>query len=135
MLRLPIVRVNRRTAESSACDPSCCCFSPARNGSPLSAEFSWCPNRRDQQESSRRQYHRFRRYAEVLEEIRAYLREQPLEKADLQRLCYRQRVPADFDVAQITWHPDYDLAYYGQLARWRCSRSRKSGRELSVQTF
>jgi hypothetical protein len=71
-----------------------------------------------QAELARRQHQRFGRYAEVFEEIRAYLQEQPLEKADLQRLCDRARVPADFDVAQITWHPDYDLAYYRQLTRW-----------------
>jgi hypothetical protein len=71
-----------------------------------------------QAELARRQHQRFGRYAEVFEEIRTYLQEQPLEKADLQRLCDRARVPADFDVAQITWHPDYDLAYYRQLARW-----------------
>jgi hypothetical protein len=35
----------------------------------------------------------------------------------LSRLCWRQGLPGDFDVAQITWRPDYDPYYHEQLTK------------------
>ena len=45
----------------------------------------------------------------------------PLRRCDfydeLQRMCSEMHVPGDFDVAQISWRPDYDPFFYRQLAR------------------
>ena len=38
-----------------------------------------------------------------------------MEKSELERLAVEEGVPADFDVAQINWKPDYDPFYYQQL--------------------
>jgi hypothetical protein len=62
-------------------------------------------------------HHRFGRYADLFDQIREHIDQQPIEKGDLQRICDRCRVPSDFDVTQITWRPDYDLLYYRRLAR------------------
>jgi len=32
-------------------------------------------------------------------------------------VCSELRIPGDFDVAQISWRPDYDPFFYRQLAR------------------
>ena len=32
-------------------------------------------------------------------------------------MCSELRIPGDFDVAQISWRPDYDPFFYRQLAR------------------
>jgi hypothetical protein len=71
-----------------------------------------------QAESAIRLHHRFGRFADLFDQIREHIDQQPIEKGDLQRICDRCRVPSDFDVTQITWRPDYDLLYYRQLARW-----------------
>jgi hypothetical protein len=36
---------------------------------------------------------------------------------DLEHMCSELRIPGDFDVAQISWRPDYDPFFYRQLAR------------------
>ncbi len=41
----------------------------------------------------------------------------PIERGDLQKLCARLGMPGDFDVALITWKPDYDAFFYKQLCR------------------
>jgi hypothetical protein len=76
------------------------------------------PDLDQQAESAVKLHHRFGRYADLFDQIREHIDQQPIEKGDLQRLCDRCRVPSDFDVTQITWRPDYDLLYYRQLARW-----------------
>jgi len=43
------------------------------------------------------------------------LEQTPLEKSELERLAVEEGVPADFDVAQINWKPDYDPFYYQHL--------------------
>ena len=65
--------------------------------------------------------HRFGQFAEALDQIRARIESTPVERADLQKLCAALGIPGDFDVAQITWKPDYDAFYYRQL----CRRSRR----------
>jgi hypothetical protein len=32
-------------------------------------------------------------------------------------MCSEMRIPGEFDVAQISWRPDYDLFFYRQLLR------------------
>ena len=41
--------------------------------------------------------------------------DQEIEKAELQRMCGELRIPNDFDIAQISWRPDYDQFFYDQL--------------------
>ena len=72
----------------------------------------------EQVDQARKKHQRFGKYAPAIEEIRAFLQRQPLERADLQRTCDHYGIPGDFDVTQITWAPDYDPAFYKQLARW-----------------
>ena len=35
----------------------------------------------------------------------------------MSRLCWNLGLPGDFDVAQITWRPDYDSYYHEQLTK------------------
>jgi hypothetical protein len=44
------------------------------------------------------------------------VQEIPTERNELQRLSWNLGLPGDFDVAQITWKPDYDAWYYEQLS-------------------
>jgi hypothetical protein len=71
----------------------------------------------EQVAEARRLYHRFGEFAEALEQIRARLESVPIERGDLQKLCARLGMPGDFDVALITWKPDYDAFFYKQLCR------------------
>lgn len=41
----------------------------------------------------------------------------PVERTALQQMCDNLGIPGDFDVAQITWRPDYDAFFYRQLCR------------------
>ncbi len=68
-------------------------------------------------EKARRAFHRFGQYSNALEQIRADIAKAPVEKKELQRICDTLGIPADFDVAQITWRPDYDPFFYQQLSR------------------
>jgi hypothetical protein len=54
----------------------------------------------------------------------AHVEEIPTECDELRQLCWNQGLPGDFDVAQITWRPDYDAYYHEQLnqrAHARCT--------------
>jgi hypothetical protein len=62
-------------------------------------------------------FHRFGKYSDALEQIRSDIAKAPIEKSELQRICGRLGIPGDFDVAQITWQPDYDPFFYQQLSR------------------
>lgn len=68
-------------------------------------------------EKARRAFHRFGQYSDALERIRADIAKAPIEKRELQRICGALGVPSDFDIAQITWRPDYDPFFYQQLSR------------------
>ena len=71
----------------------------------------------EQVAEARRLHHRFGEFAEALDQIRASLESVPIERGDLQKLCARLGMPGDFDVALITWKPDYDAFFYKQLSR------------------
>ena len=71
----------------------------------------------EQVAEARRLHHRFGEFAEALDQIRAHLESVPIERGDLQKLCSRLGMPGDFDVALITWKPDYDAFFYKQLCR------------------
>jgi hypothetical protein len=68
-------------------------------------------------QKARRTFHRFGQYSDALEHIRAEIAKAPVEKKELQRICGTLGIPGDFDVAQITWRPDYDPFFYQQLSR------------------
>jgi hypothetical protein len=72
---------------------------------------------RDQVQTAKGAYHRFGQYFTALEPIRRRLEHEPLERQELDRLCGALGIPGDFDVAQISWKPDYDPFFYNQLRK------------------
>jgi hypothetical protein len=68
-------------------------------------------------ESAKAAYHRFGQYSRALDQIRTCLEHRAVERAELQRMCSELRIPGDFDVAQVSWRPDYDPFFYRQLSR------------------
>jgi hypothetical protein len=70
-----------------------------------------------QLETARSSYRRFGQYSRALDQIRLCLEHRAFEKAELQRMCEALRIPSDFDIAQISWRPDYDPFFYDQLLR------------------
>jgi hypothetical protein len=72
----------------------------------------------DQQiQTARRAFQRLGRFSRELERIRRRLESEPVEKCELDALCAELGIPGDFDVAQISWKPDYDPFYYDQLRK------------------
>jgi cephalosporin-C deacetylase-like acetyl esterase len=76
---------------------------------------------------ARHTHHRFGQFAEALDQIRARIEAAPAERADLQKLCAALGIPGDFEVALITWKPDYDAFYYSPWERaanfgFRCAK-------------
>jgi hypothetical protein len=68
-------------------------------------------------EKARSTFHRFGKYSDALEQVRTDIAKVPVEKSELQRICGTLGIPGDFDVAQITWQPDYNPFFYQQLSR------------------
>ncbi len=87
---------------------------------PSRLEVALPANIAEQIAEARQTHHRFGEFAEALDQIRTRIEAAPVERADLQKLCAALGIPSDFDVAQITWKPDYDAFYYKQL----CKRAR-----------
>jgi len=75
----------------------------------------------DQVETACRTYHRFGQFSDALDRIRERIEREPMEREDLRRICWEMGIPGDFDVARITWRPDYDQFFYQQLC-WRARR-------------
>jgi len=88
---------------------------------PSRIEISLPSNIAEQIADARKTHHRFGEFAEALDLIRARIDSAPVERTDLQKLCAGLGMPGDFDVALITWKPDYDAFYYRQL----CKRARR----------
>jgi len=84
---------------------------------PSRLEVALPSNIAEQVAEARRTHHRFGQFAEALDRIRARLESVPVERGELQKLCSRLGMPGDFDVALITWKPDYDACFYKQLCR------------------
>jgi hypothetical protein len=84
---------------------------PSRLSVRLPADFQ------QQVETARTTHHRFGQYARALDRIRLCLEHRALEKTELERMCAGLRIPGDFDIAEISWRPDYDPFFYRQLAR------------------
>ena len=64
---------------------------------------------------ARRTHTRFGKYWQEIDILRKHVEYIPTERKELSYHCSRQGLPADFDVAQLTWRPDYDAYYYDQL--------------------
>jgi hypothetical protein len=88
---------------------------PSRIQISLPAEM---PNTLD---TARKTFTRFGQYFDSIQGLRVRIEREPLEGEDLQRLCTQAGIPSDFDIAQISWKPDYDSFFYNQLRK----RSRK----------
>ncbi len=70
-----------------------------------------------QVETARTTYHRFGQFSGALDRVRERIEHEPMEREDLRRICWEMGIPGDFDIAQITWRPDYDQFFYQQLCR------------------
>jgi len=68
-------------------------------------------------ETVRRSYHRFGEFSNALSQIRERVEHEPMEREQLRNLCWKLGIPGDFDIAQISWKPDYDPFFYRQLCR------------------
>lgn len=64
---------------------------------------------------ARRTHSRFGAHWKHIDHLRTHVQRIPTERGELQRLCWNLGLPGDFDVAQITWRPDYDSFFYEQL--------------------
>jgi hypothetical protein len=84
---------------------------------PSRLEVKLPAHRQQQMESAKIADHRFGQYLRALDQIRLCLEHTAVERAELQRMCLELRIPGDFDIAQISWCPDYDPYFYRQLSR------------------
>ncbi len=84
---------------------------------PSRLEVTLPGNISEQIAEAQRTHHRFGQFAQELDQIRSRIDSAPVEKEELQRLCAGLGIPGDFDIALITWKPDYDAFYYKQLSR------------------
>jgi hypothetical protein len=82
---------------------------------PSRIEVALPPNIAEQTAEARETHHRFGQFANVFDDIRAGIESAPIEREELQRRCSGLGVPGNFDVAFITWKPDYNTFYYKQL--------------------
>ena len=69
---------------------------------------------------ARAMYCRFGQYSGALDQIRLCLGHKAIERKDLERICSELGITREFDVAQISWRPDYDPFFYRELSR--CAR-------------
>ncbi|MGH9398438.1 MAG: hypothetical protein ACRD18_16515 [Terriglobia bacterium] len=77
-------------------------------------------NLEEQIDAAKKTFHCFGQYARAIDRLRARIEREPVEKRELDRMLGQLSVPGDFDVAQITWRPDYDPVFYHQLAKRAC---------------
>jgi hypothetical protein len=71
----------------------------------------------EQIERAHSTYQRFGQYSRALDQVRLLLEHRAVEMAELERICAGLNIPGDFDIAQISWRPDYDEFFYRQLSR------------------
>jgi hypothetical protein len=71
----------------------------------------------EQVERAHSRYQRFGQYSRALDQVRLLLEHRAVEIAELERICAGLNIPGDFDIAQISWRPDYDEFFYRQLSR------------------
>lgn len=88
---------------------------------PSRIEVALPANIAEQITEARQTHHLFGQFAEAVDQVRTLIEAAPVEKADLQKLCAKLGIPGNFDVALMTWRPEYDTFYYKQLSkRARC---------------
>jgi hypothetical protein len=68
-------------------------------------------------QNAQRVYVRFGCHFDQIDALRRRIEHVPMERDELRRLSWDQGLPGDFDVAQISWRPDYDPDYYKQLSK------------------
>jgi len=66
---------------------------------------------------ARKTYSRFGQFFDAMQGIRDRLEHEPIERQQLSRICGDLGIPPDFDIAQISWKPDYDSFFYNQLRK------------------
>jgi hypothetical protein len=64
---------------------------------------------------ARRTHTRFGRFWRQVDNLRKHVEQIPTERRELRNLCSGLGMPGDFDIAQVTWRPDYDAYYYDKL--------------------
>ena len=67
--------------------------------------------------NARKTYRRFGQFFDAIQGIRRRLEREPLERQELDRICDGLQIPSDFDIALISWKPDYDWFSYNQLRK------------------
>lgn len=72
-------------------------------------------NINEQIEAARRTHHRFGQFSDFFERLRARIAREPVAISEIERLCGEAGIPDNFDAAEITWQPDFDAFFYGQL--------------------
>jgi hypothetical protein len=60
-------------------------------------------------------HHQIGRYVAALKSLRQRLESEPIEISELREICCRLGMENNFDVAWITWKPDYDSFFYKEL--------------------
>jgi hypothetical protein len=84
---------------------------------PSRTELEMPDDLEDEILKARRAYTRFGQHWKQIDRLRAHVEQIPTERSELSRFCWNQGLPSDFDVAQITWRPDYDPYYPDQLTK------------------
>ena len=69
-----------------------------------------------QVEAARSTYYRLGQHSRALDQIRLCLQHRAIERTELERICAGLCIAGDFDIAQISWRPDYDAFFYRQLS-------------------
>jgi hypothetical protein len=84
---------------------------PSRLAVKLPADFQ------EQLEKAKTTYHRFGQFSRALDQVRLCLEHRAIDRVELERMCSGLGIPGDFNIAQISWRPDYDSFFYRQLSR------------------
>ena len=67
--------------------------------------------------NARKTFSRSGQFFDAIRGIRGRVEREPIERRELRRICNDLGVPADFDIGQISWKPDYDPFFYDQLRK------------------
>lgn len=67
--------------------------------------------------NARKAYSRFGQFFDVIQGIKERVEREPVERQELSRICTDVGIPLDFDIAKISWKPDYEAFFYNQLRK------------------
>jgi hypothetical protein len=90
---------------------------PWETGLPSRLQVRLPADAAEQIERAHNTYQRFGQYSGALDQVRLLLEHRAVAMAELERICAGLNIPGDFDIAQISWRPDYDEFFYRQLSR------------------